>query len=412
MKEVQAKLYKLGRAKVLLVFLVIKALVVVFLFPYQFGRFHLPHLYFLSDNESVTYTAATETALTARECKTILIWNGAQIEDTAPFGLGHQPFVQHACEVSDCIVFGNRSSLPLDKYDVILIHMHELSKTYMPHFPRQNHQRFVFLTQESPDSMDTVSVTTMGNLFNWTMSYKVNSDIQFLYGRIDPGPTAPETAEKANEMIERTHLPSAKNYATNKTKQVAWMSSHCPTPSLRETYVHQLRKFISVDIYGSCGNLTCPHSIRSNYLSDPKCYRKLEKEYKFYLSFENSICTDYVTEKFFEIMNHDLVPIVYGGANYSQLAPPHSYINALDYTPEKLADYLKMVDANDTLYNEYFWWKDHYRVEAGIDNRARHGFCDLCKKLHEDQDVIKNYPELVSEWHPSTQCKRMTAWGT
>ncbi|XP_032785306.2 alpha-(1,3)-fucosyltransferase C [Daphnia magna] len=410
MRQVQIQLYNLRRVEVFFVFLVANVLFAIFWFSDQYGRLDSLHLHIFSGNGSQIGMATTGQTLTAREKKNILIWNGAHIEDTAPFGFGHQPFVQNACEVSDCVVFANRSSLPFEKYDAILIHLHELSKTYMPNFPRQKHQRFVFLTQESPNSMDTVDVTTMGHLFNWTMSYKLNSDIQFLYGRINPGPTAPKTLEEAEKMIETTYFPSAKNYATNKTKQVVWMVSHCPTPSLRETYVNQLRKFIPVDIYGSCGNLTCPHSKLSDFLSDPECYRMLEKKYKFYLSFENSICTDYVTEKFFEIMRHDLIPVVYGGANYSQFAPIHSYINALDYTPKELADYLKTLDANDTLYNEYFWWKGHYQVEAGIENRARHGFCDLCKKLHQDQDVIKIYPELVSEWHPSTQCKRMTPW--
>ncbi|KZS01437.1 Alpha--fucosyltransferase C, partial [Daphnia magna] len=128
--------------------------------------------------------------------------------------------------------------------------------------------------------MDTVDVTTMGHWFNWTMSYKLNSDIQFLYGRILPGPTAPKTLEETKQIIETTYFSSAKNYATNKTKLVAWMVSHCTTFSLRETYVNQLRKFIPVDIYGSCGNLTCPHSKLSNFLSDPECYHLLEKKYK------------------------------------------------------------------------------------------------------------------------------------
>jgi hypothetical protein len=117
-----------------------------------------------------------------------------------------------------------------------------------------------------------------------------------------------------------------------------------------------------------------------------------------------------VTEKFFEIMNHNMIPIVYGGANYSQFAPHHSYINALDFTPEKLAQYLLLLDANDNFYNEYFWWKDHYRVESGVEQMARHGFCDLCKKLHHEEGVTKFYPELVSEWHVSSQCKRMDTW--
>jgi alpha-1,3-fucosyltransferase len=37
----------------------------------------------------------------------------------------------------------------------------------------------------------------------------------------------------------------------------------------------------------------------------------IEVKYKFYSSVENSICNDNVTEKFFEIMNHDIVPVVY-----------------------------------------------------------------------------------------------------
>jgi alpha-1,3-fucosyltransferase len=49
------------------------------------------------------------------------------------------------------------------------------------------------------------------------------------------------------------------------------------------------------------------------------------------------------------------VPVVYGLAPYDTLAPPHSYINALDFpTAEDLADYLLYLDSNDTAYNEYF----------------------------------------------------------
>jgi alpha-1,3-fucosyltransferase len=341
--------------------------------------------------------------------KTILIWNSANILDTAPFGLGYETFAQHRCEFKDCVIFDKVSDLPMEEYDAILVHVHELWMTHLPNFQRRKHQRLVFITQESPHSMHTIDVTTMGNLFNWTMSYKFDSDVQLFYGRIRPGPTAPKTPEEIQKFIEGTRHPSAKNYAANKTEQVVWMVSHCDTPSLRETYVRQLRKFIPVDIYGGCGNLTCPHS-NLNFISDPKCYNMMERKYKFYLSFENSICNDYVTEKFFEIMNHDMIPVVYGGANYSQLASPHSYIDALEFTPEKLAEYLMRLDANDTLYNEYFWWKDHYQVEAGVEQMSRHGFCDLCKKLHQDDGVIKFYPELVSHWDPKTQCKYFNSW--
>jgi alpha-1,3-fucosyltransferase len=343
--------------------------------------------------------------------KSILIWNSPERIETAAFGFGHEPFVRSGCEISDCVLFGNGFNLPpLIKYDAILMHMSVLWLTELPNFPRQQHQRFVFLTQESPASMSRLDVNTIGNYFNWTMSYRNNSDILFLYGRILPGPSAPKTRAETRKLIEATHRPSAKNYAANKVHLVAWMATQCETPGLRETYIRQLGKFIPLDVYGPCGSLFCTRN-NTHGFSDPKCYDMMEAKYKFYLSFENSICDDYVTEKFFEIMNHDIVPVVYGGANYSRIAPPHSYIDALKFTPETLGKYLKLLDTNDKLYNEYFWWKGHYTVEAGLETMAQNGFCELCKKLHQDQG-IKNYKvsQLVSEWHPKNKCKYFDSW--
>ena len=58
----------------------------------------------------------------------------------------------------------------------------------------------------------------------------------------------------------------------------------------REDYVHSMQDFMSVDIFGLCGNTTgCPHGT--------DCLTTLSREYKFYLAFENSICEDYVSEK-------------------------------------------------------------------------------------------------------------------
>ena len=68
-------------------------------------------------------------------------------------------------------------------------------------------------------------------------------------------------------------------------------------------------------------------------------------KFYFYLAFENSICKDYVTEKFFrglqvtiwnilwpkQICQAPVVPIVLGGANYSALAPNYSFIHVDDF---------------------------------------------------------------------------------
>ena len=36
----------------------------------------------------------------------------------------------------------------------------------------------------------------------------------------------------------------------------------------------------------------------------------------FYMAFENSICDDYATEKFYRSLLYPIVPVVMGGANY------------------------------------------------------------------------------------------------
>ena len=60
----------------------------------------------------------------------------------------------------------------------------------------------------------------------------------------------------------------------------------------------------------------------------------MNNTYKFYLAFENSICPDYVTEKFFDIFKYryNVIPVVYNGADMAAIAPPHSYISVRDYS--------------------------------------------------------------------------------
>ena len=98
--------------------------------------------------------------------------------------------------------------------------------------------------------------------------------------------------------------------------------------------VKSLQNYMPVDIYGHCGTYKCPE--------DMDCFHRISDNYKFYISFENSLCKDYVTEKFFQAMSHDILPIVYGGADYSEIAPPKSYINVLpEYeNPKDLASFL------------------------------------------------------------------------
>jgi alpha-1,3-fucosyltransferase len=173
-----------------------------------------------------------------------------------------------------------------------------------------------------------------------------------------------------------------------KSKMGAWFASHCNTISYRDYLVRAMQSHIKIDVYGECGPLRCPKST--------DCGAMLDADYKFYMAFENSLCVDYVTEKLFDNLKRLIVPVVYGGANYTKFAPPRSYINANDFADAKqLSDYLVYLDRHPEEYVKYFWWKRWYRI------KDRMPFCDLCKKLHEldyNFDRQQIYDDMDGWW--------------
>ena len=95
-------------------------------------------------------------------------------------------------------------------------------------------------------------------------------------------------------------------YVLSIFRLVSWVVSNCNrVTSKRMEYVEELMKYIPVDIYGRCGDYPC-----ANKSGTFPCDYKVAINYKFYLAFENSICVDYVTEKFFNNLLLPVVPIV------------------------------------------------------------------------------------------------------
>ena len=188
-----------------------------------------------------------------------------------------------------------------------------------------------------------------------------------------------------------------RNFSAEKTRLVAWASSHCSSPAfLREQYVEQLQLYIPVDIFGKCNPNASPCPRGS------KQCNALLRTYKFYLAFENGFCEDYITEKYWEqALDHDLVPVVMGGADYSKLVIPESFINVLDFSSvENLASYLKALDRNSTAYNEYFHWKKKYATEPIA------ALCKLCGMLHNESLPSKVHWDLGSFWGVKENCMR------
>ena len=118
-------------------------------------------------------------------------------------------------------------------------------------------------------------------------------------------------------------------------------------------------KEIKIDSYGSCLNNRQGYAARMTDNVD--AYIK----YKFVIAIENSNCVDYVTEKLVKAVESGSIPIVAGRdgrPDYRRYMPEHSYINIFDYPSIKaLADDLKRIANNKTLYESYLWYKKHQK---------------------------------------------------
>jgi len=257
---------------------------------------------------------------------------------------------------------------------------------------RKNDQPWIYFNLSPPTYSPIEFIEP--HTFNWTVTYRSDSDIPYPYGKI--------VLREPTELKGSEEAQGEFNIRQKKNKLVAWTVSHCVTEGRREEFVHKLQSFINVDVYGECGDFSCLHSSRED---DIGCFKELEKSYKFYLSLENSLCHDYVTEKFYLALNSNLVPVVYGCVKYSTLAPPHSFIDVRQFESiEKLAQYLLFLDKNPEKYEKYFEWKQKYKV---VTKTIREDvWCSVCEKIVRSKLQTwkdrKSYPD-INLWFNSKQ---------
>ena len=220
--------------------------------------------------------------------KTIFVPAG--LDEGTP--LGTKKFAVEKCPVAAC-------NLTIGRRHAVSAHLRllQLSDSYMEENPepwalKPPNQIWVVWLLESPaNSADFINYK---NLINWTATYRSDSQIVTPYARFVPysqdGP-----ANAVHKKLKHAKTTPGYNYAAGKTKMAAWFVSNCDAQNKRWEYVQELKKYIPVDIFGACGDHSCGRE------SQDTCNKMLSKDYKFYMSFENSNCDYYITEKFFEV---------------------------------------------------------------------------------------------------------------
>ena len=282
------------------------------------------------------------------------------------------------CEYSNCVLTIDKKELLAS--DALLFHLRTMGKLPTQRLP---HQKWIAAVRESPVHVGVRAAHSA--LFNATATYSKRSDVLHPYGRIIPG----------------TMPTGQARLSSNKTKMAAWIVSNCGTSSKREKYVAQLKKYMEVDVYGGCGKLKCPKT-KGHGPEDP-CLEMIERDYRFYFSFENSVCESYVSEKLYKVLFHDVVPVVLGGADYKEMLPPNSYIDVANFSsPRLLAEYLHRVSNDDALYDSYFAWKSSFSVDVNFDKVFG---CSLCEFMNRSYKKTTIVPSMGQFWSRKTYCQ-------
>ncbi|KAK2141087.1 hypothetical protein LSH36_1166g00060 [Paralvinella palmiformis] len=275
-----------------------------------------------------------------------------------------------SCEWSDCEITRDRGRVKEAR--IIVFRHHDP----FPEWPdiRFPNQTYIHVLNERPNPGHWW-LAKFDDKINITWNYRRNADVS--HHKI--------VVEKENPSDDY-YVPQV-SFA-NKSKSVMWAVSHCKVPSQRDVYAAELAKYIDVDIYGKCGTLTCPKDDAEN------CTKMWASTYKFHLSFENTICPDYITEKFYRPLKYDMIPIVLGGGDYKTVGPPHSYIDVKDYeSPKELAKYLRYLAHNEKKYNEYFQWKQKYTIQ---DNFRR--MCKMCEMAQNPEQWARPVHHDYYHW--------------
>lgn len=243
----------------------------------------------LNMNASVNF----ECLRKSKRVKRILAWNGFFGDNSYAQALKDSS----TCPVTNCEFTADKNLI--NSSDLVIVHMRDPINNIPAYRPR--FQRWVFVLYESP--IHSGDFSRYNRLFNLTSTYKTDSNFSGFY-------------ENYSYMQWKfnVNFNESSDFYAGKIKFAAAVISNCGASSRRLDYIKEMQNHVSVDVFGKCGK-NCPTSY-TNSKTPGGCKDILGSEYKFYLAFENSICQDYITEKFFDILKYDIIPVTLGGGVY------------------------------------------------------------------------------------------------
>ncbi|KAM9319086.1 alpha-(1,3)-fucosyltransferase 4-like [Pholidichthys leucotaenia] len=302
---------------------------------------------------------------------TLLIW-------THPFGeYGELPDCWERYQVSGCTITDDVRAYP--SAEAVLIHHREIATGAdgLPPEPRPRAQKWIWMNFESPTH--TRMLWSMEGVFNFTMSYRTDSDIFLPYGYLVPRARTADAPRSrfAHALHRRSSAP--------RSRLVAWVISNWSQSQARVTFYYQLRRYVRIDVFGRAGRPLPRGSV--------SVVGQVTR-YLFYLALENSQHTDYITEKLWNAVRGGAIPVVLGPSrqNYERFLPPEAFIHVNDFpTVEELARYLLMLRRNPDRLRRHLNWRGSYSLYQP--SFWDEHYCTACRAVRRTRggtDVVRN----------------------
>ncbi|XP_068127254.1 alpha-(1,3)-fucosyltransferase 10 [Hyperolius riggenbachi] len=255
------------------------------------------------------------------------------------------------CGENSCFFTINRTFLHHPMTKAVLFYGTDFNIDSLP-LPRKVYHEWALFHEESPKNNYKLFHPPTITLFNHTATFSQYSHL-------------PLTSQYLEDLQMLTSLEyfvpvERKNFLRKTLAPVVYVQSDCDPPSDRDTYIQELMKYIAVDSYGEClHNRDLPAQVNNPSFMDHTQFYHILAQYKFILAFENAVCEDYITEKLWRPLKLGSVPIYYGAKNVEDWLPANkSAITVTTFShPRELAQYIKELDKNDSLYMEFLEWK-------------------------------------------------------
>lgn len=175
----------------------------------------------------------------------------------------------------------------------------------------------------------------------------------------------------------------ATNWDVAKNKAIYLVDSNCASQgSKRQKYYHATQSVFPVDAYGACHhNADVPAGMSLQNNDDRLA---LMNQYRMVLAFDSTSEKDHISHIVWESFMSGSLPVVLGADNMKQHMPKNSFIWAGDFGHwDELAQYIKKVAANKTLWESYHDWRNDPNAllsfEAKYDFTRVNPTCRLCK---------------------------------